>query len=58
VGAVGDAVDDGCCEPGVGEGPAPFNWKWHTFVWAEWGCCLVDFPSACHGDVQGVSGVY
>ena len=25
VGAVGDAVDDGGCEPGVGEGPAPFR---------------------------------
>ena len=23
--AVGDAVDDGGCEPGVGEGPAPFR---------------------------------
>ena len=31
VAAEGEAVHDGCAEPGVGEGLGPAIWGWHKF---------------------------
>ena len=47
VGVVGDPVDDGGDEAGVGDDGAPFIWNWHTFD--RW-------ETACQQGVVGVGG--
>ena len=57
VGVEGEAVNDGRCEPGVGEGLAPFNWDWHMFVWAQMRCELLILACGVSAGFRGGSAV-